>query len=539
MSLRNSSIKRQRGWLVFEAGLAILLSVAAAAVAIKAQSKAQNVRSASTQAEVIQNVAQAANNLVGEFYASYQAGLPVTKNGVTLPCTTASCEAQGEARTPTMTNLRAMGVGLTPNGSLTANYKSLDGANFITSIRRIPAGCELIPDPSNGALNGSTCNVDGMVCVDKPVQLIGAAVGITDDVGLGAMITKIGADGGFSTSYAPTIITGYDNMWQMPNPFAGTPSGIVCVRFGFGSAALSDFLRMHETRDPDFKNNVTIGGNVIVTTGTVGTGTGTSGAGVGCRLGEILNSGAFFSRSAACINRAWVDGVNGEVGVADAAGIPRAQLKDTGEIISKNAAGTVQAGFTYTGAQSFARADVIQTNAGTAGLRQNGEAFGDTLVINTAAAVGGACPTNNALVWGNGSNSLKVLKCVSNVWALTGTVVGGVGGACPTNGQIGETPANVSVICVNNVWQTVTSRMGNWAVSSTLLVGHGNVVTKPLCEGASVPKLIQIPKAINAAALFVNFDAQDNGTSWTILMVDGENNPAYSTSLAQVGCWYN
>ena len=118
----------------------------------------------------------------------------------------------------------------------------------------------------------------------------------------------------------------------------------------------------------------------------------------------------------------------------------------------------------------------------------------------------------------------KFLKCVSNAWALTGTVVGGVGGACPTNGQIGETPANISVICVNNVWQTVTSRMGNWAVSSSLLVGHGNVVAKPLCEGVSAPKLIQIPKAIDASALFVNFDAQDNGTSWTILMIDGENN---------------
>lgn len=170
----------------------------------------------------------------------------------------------------------------------------------------------------------------------------------------------------------------------------------------------------------------------------------------------------------------------------------------TGEIVSKDAGGATKAGFTYTGLNSNAVADNLLNNAGNAGVRANGEAFSGSVVINTSAAPGGVCPTNDAMVWGNGASSLKLLKCVANVWTATGTAIGTIGAACPTNGQLGETAANVSVICVGNTWQTTTSRMGTWAVTSQLLVGHDAIITKPACGSGATPKLIEIPKAIDS-----------------------------------------
>lgn len=518
--------KRQSGFAIESTVLALLILALAAAATYKSALQADMVTMAVIQADSLKNVANAAETLVMEHYDSYQAGLPVTRNGVTLDFGV----APGESMTPTLANLRAMAVGLTP-GSDTGNYKTLVDATYITQIERVPAGCETSPA-------GQTCNIQGMVCMDRPVQELDAPVGETDDLGIGAMLGRIGGDSGTSFAGSAGNIIGAGGAWTRANPFAGTPVGLVCQRFGFGSAAFGRFLRVRDSRNPDFQGSLTVNNNINTTNGTIGTGTGNPG-GTECRLGEILASGAFFSRSVTCIKRAWVDGPAGEIGVADATGQARAQLKDTGELVLRDATGNIKAGFIANGADVDGKADNFTTNNGTAGLRANGETYGKTLVISDTAAVGGACPTNDAMVWGNGLNTLKLLKCVANVWTATGTVVGNIGDACPTNGQIGETPAGVSVICVNNTWMTTTNRMGKWTVKANYLVGHNNNVPKPACDSGGIPKIKQTPKAINASYGYVNFDATDNGPGWTIRIIDGENNPAYSTSMAEVGCWYD
>lgn len=531
--------KPQKGWLLFEAGIAIILSAALAGLTANAVNRASLASAASSQGENIKSVALAAENLVGEFYDSFQAGLPITRNGITLPCAAgAACEAVGQARAPTLDNLRAMALGITPSSNF-GSYKTLSAATYITAIRRVPVNCETVPDPISGALNGSTCNITGLVCMDRPVQPYGAPVGITDDFGIGAMLGKIGADSGTSMPDDPAIITGANDAWSAPNPFAGNPIGIVCVRFGFGSASMRNFLRVNDARNPNFQNDVTVGGNIFSRNGTVGAGTGTA-AGVDCRLGEILNSGAFWSRSATCIRRALVDGAAGEISVADAAGVTRAAILSTGDVVVSDAAGTANGGIFNDGAgNSQVRGTSIQTNAASAGLRANGESFANSIVINSSAVVGAACPTNNATVWGAGANNLRLLKCVANIWLTTGTTVGAVGGACPVNDEIGETSTKTSIICVGGFWQTTTSRIGRWAMSSTEFTGHGTVVTKPTCGSGSTPKMIEVPKLINATYVLQNFDLTDNGPSWTVSMT-GSNagDIAWGTAIAQVGCWY-
>lgn len=422
---------------------------------------------------------------------------------------------------PTVVEMKALNI----LASTYATTISRVGGAPLYRVERLPVGCVAL-----------TCDLSYMVTTSVPLK---NADGTVAEGVLTYATRKIGGMAGYSEFNAPATFSGSGG-WTAPNPNGAIP-GIFAIYTTYSASGEARFLVVNETRDPNFINNVTVGGNIIVPTGTIGTGSGNPG-GAECRLGEILASGAFWSRSATCIKRAWVDGANGEIGVADAAGNTRASMNDTGEIVSRDAIGNIKAGMTYVNiagvTTSKVSADLIETNAGTAGLRPNGEAFSDTVVINTDAVPGAACPTNKAMVWGTGASSLVMLKCVANIWTATGIARGVVGAACPTNGQIGETSTNVSIICVNNIWQTTTSRMGNWVVLSTALVGHGAVLTKPACGSGGAPKIIQVPKAINASALFVNFDAQDNGPSWTILMVDGENNPAYSTSIAELGCFY-
>jgi hypothetical protein len=520
------NLRRQAGFFIESMVIALLIGAIAAALTYKDKHQSDMAGMAVIQADGLKNVANAAETLVMEHYDSYQGGVPVVRNGVTLAFGT----APGEAMTPTLANLRGMALGLTP-GSDFGNYKTLVDATYITRIERIPAGCETSP-------GGQDCNIRGTVCLDRPVQDFGAPAGEFDDFGIGIMLSRIGGDSGSSILGSAGTISGSGGAWSVANPFAGAPAGLVCQRFGFGSAAFGRFLRVRDSRNPDFQGALTVNNSINTTNGTIGAGTGNPGPGE-CRLGEIMNSGQFISRSASCIRRAWVDGANGEIGVADATGTPRAQLRDTGEILSKDSSGTVKAGFTYAGTESQAKADRLETNAGTAGLRPNGETFGNSIVINTDAAPGGACPTNNAMVWGNGANNLKLLKCVANVWQATGTAIGAIGGACTNNGELGETTAKVSIICVGNVWQTTTSRMGKWAVSEQYLVGHGTVVAKPACGSGAIPRIVAIPKLVNATYVLQNFDVVDNGPSWTTNMTGPTAAEiAWALAVAQVGCWY-
>lgn len=418
---------------------------------------------------------------------------------------------------PTVGEMKALNI-------LASTYQttiSRVGGEPLYRVERLPAGCVAL-----------TCDLSYMVTTSVPIN---NADGTVAEGVLTYATRKIGGMAGYSEFTAPGTFTGSGG-WTAANP-NGAIAGIFAMYTTYSASGEARFLVINETRDPNFINNVTVGGNIIVPTGTIGTGTGNPG-GAECRLGEILASGAFWSRSVTCIKRAWVDGANGEVGVADAAGTTRGLLKDTGELVLRDAIGNVKSGFINVGSDSNAQADNFLNNAGNAGVRANGEVFAREFVINTAAVPGAACTTNDAMVWGTGTTSLRLLKCVANLWTATGTTVGDVGVACPTNGEIGETPGKVSIICVGNTWQTTTSRIGSWAVSSQVLVGHTNVVNKPVCGSGAAPRLIQVPKAINATGGYVNFDLQDNGPSWTILMVDGENLPAWSTALAQVGCYY-
>ena len=520
------------GFLMIELSLALLISSLAAGLAFWSAHRADMASQAMMQADQLQNIAQAAETLVMEHYQEYQAGQAIIRNGIRLDFGS----TPGKSLAPTLDQLRGMALGLT-EGSNFGSYKSLQNASYLTQIERIPIGCE-------NTASGSACNISGLVCLDKPVQDLNSnGLNVTNDIdgfGLGKMMGKIGGNAGISLHGSASKITGTGGAWTANNPLSSRPAGIICIRFGFGASAYNQFLRVKDSRDPQFQNNLTAQGNITSINGTIGAGTGSDSSNQQeCRLGEIINSGAFLSRSSHCIKRAWVEGNNGEIGLADNKGNSRVLLKANGEVLSLDESGQNKAGFTYEGLSSIAKADQIINNQANAGLRANGESFANSFVLNKTAIAGTSCPTNNAMVWGASTYHLKLLKCENLIWVLSGATQANVGDACSVNGEIAESPTKVSIICVGNFWQTTTSRMGKFSIMATYLATNGSVINKPACGSGGVAKIMNTPQTLDSRKLFLNFKAQDNGSTWTALITSGDGLAAKGSSLIETGCWYN
>ena len=160
-------------------------------------------------------------------------------------------------------------------------------------------------------------------------------------------------------------------------------------------------------------------------------------------------------------------------------------------------------------------------------------------MIGTSAIAGTSCPTNNAMVWGSSTHHLRLLKCENSIWVASGINQANVGGSCSVNGEIAESPTKVSIICVGNFWQTTTSRMGKFSIMATYLAANGSVINKPACGSGGVAKIMNTPQALDSRKLFLNFRAQDNGSTWTTLITDADGIAAGGSALIETGCWYN
>lgn len=223
---------------------------------------------ARTQADTLGAIRTAAENLVFEHYVDYQEGKPIQRGGVTLTWGS----SPGQALHPTVDQLSRMNVGIDGISDV-GSYKSLTEGGYDITIRRLPAGCEASP-------NGVDCNITGLVCMDRPVRdrLEGTEV---DSLGIGKMLARLGANAGASLLGGTGEIIGNGASWTAPNPIAGAPAGIVCARFGFGVAEYWNFLRVRDSRDPQFMNNVTMRGGVHVqATGSYGDSCPTNGMAV-------------------------------------------------------------------------------------------------------------------------------------------------------------------------------------------------------------------------------------------------------------------
>lgn len=247
-----TSMHRQRGVGVVELSLALIVLSTVIFWGFRTWMQYEDGRRAENQAQVLTQIRDAAETLVFEHYADFQAGLPIERNGVTLDFG----EDVGEMLSPTVEQLNAMAVGL-HNASPSPYYKSLSNGGYVIRIRREPAGCEATP-------NGQECNITGLACFDQTLADPRHPENVVDGRAIGRMLNALGANGGASLDDDGSMIYGFGGAWETDNPVPSQPVGIVCTRFGFGSAGFANFLRVRDTRDPQFQNNVTVGGGVNI-----------------------------------------------------------------------------------------------------------------------------------------------------------------------------------------------------------------------------------------------------------------------------------
>lgn len=231
---------------MLELGLALLISAMAGLAAWQAIQRASEVDLARLQGDAIAGLRSAAHRLVMTNYSAYQAGLAVTRNGVTL----ANGDIAGQSRNPTVGNLRSMDLAV-DSAQATGLYKSLNNANYAVTIERSTT-CAASPASVD-------CQVTGLVCLDQPVRPFNAAAGEVDTFGIGVILARLGGVGGASLIGNANTILAADGTWSKANIYA--TAGIVCARFGWGSEG-DDYLRVSDTRDPSFQGGATISGTL-------------------------------------------------------------------------------------------------------------------------------------------------------------------------------------------------------------------------------------------------------------------------------------
>lgn len=532
---RGPQRRHQTGFGVISALLALVIGSIVAMGTIEGKHAEAQTRSGRLQGDLLNLIKDASNMYAMENYPALQSNLPVSKNGVTL----AAGSGVGQSMSPRVEDLVAMGYLM---AGTSAQASLVDGGMYQIRLRREPAACV-----------GAACNIPGEVFVDRPVWRPGSTE--MNGTAVAALMDRVGGDVLVSLNTNPAQLTAMSGA-SVANPVGGSPSGVVGARVGFGASGFGRFVVLNDPRDPNFQGNLTVAGTVTAPTIIANTSVGAGTGGAGCRLGEILSSGEILSRTAACVRRAWLDGANGQIGVADAAGTTRGLMDgSTGEITSRDATGAVRAGFRYVGPTSEAFADQFTLSSGGAGIRRTGEVYGPSasfqsvtanfasvsgLALNNTVAIGGACVPDAAMGWVMVGGRWTLARCNGGVWdSAGGSVESAVGVACATNGSGAVTAGGEQLICSGGQYVRPADRFGKRIFAESWDVQDGSVVSKPTCvSGSTGAQIFLLAKNEQQASMYVNRYAVDNGGNWSVYFRDGQSNVVSGSFLAKTYCTY-
>lgn len=593
-SFRSSALNarrqtRQRGFLMLEVTLALLLAGVAAGLGIQASLRAQDLASAQSQADALGFVRNAAETLVQEKYLDYQAGNPISRNGVTL----ASGTSSGQSLQPTIVQLKAMSLGI-DQAAEQGFFKSLANATYQINIQRLPVGCAAAPNPVSGVL----CQISGTVCFTAPVRPFGAPANETDGFAIGGMLSRLGGNGGASIEGVEANITGVGGSWSVPNPIAGTPAGIVCARFGFGSSGLASFLRLNDTRDPGFQGGVTVDGltstgvtlqvngsstiagsiNVGGATTVGGTSTFngpanfnapivvTNAGGTACvsilRQGQIdINCNGVLNAKAGTFAGPLGTVRVGDTGTAytvDSTGSVRAQTgfyTAVGSVFGDNTLGIRAASTVFTVQTSLGVDAVAIHDDGRLGARQSlaSQALGlSNPVVAGQACANPATEVPATLVTAAASTVLRamtgggVASCIGGRWtAIAQTAT--PGSACsPDGAQAISMVDGRGLVCRNSFYMQINDLLSNLVWMNSYRVTDGDIVVKPTCGqlGSSVGVALatltgQVESSRNAS---FSRRTNDVGPNWEIVLQDSDvrtlGGAPLVDALLQVYCYY-
>jgi hypothetical protein len=228
-----SFLKRQVGYLLLEAAIAMSLAAGLVTYYMRQQSYDLLEDMAKAHGEQMQRIANATNRYVVDNYTAILNNTPVTGVAVT--------------RRPTVAELSGLGF-------LPAGYGAnppVFGGGYQIELQRVPAAC--VP--------GINCRINGLLMTTAPVlgngqfssQLIGKA------------LQTIGADGG-ATGLGGTpvnTVTGLNNSWTQPVLGGITPAaGLMAVQVGWNDELLNNRFLLRDGTLP-MTGNLDAGNNSI------------------------------------------------------------------------------------------------------------------------------------------------------------------------------------------------------------------------------------------------------------------------------------
>jgi prepilin-type N-terminal cleavage/methylation domain-containing protein len=412
-------------------------------------------------------------------------------------------------------------------------------------------------DRSEGCLNASpsatpisSCVLLPSACLTAPLKVRGI---YRDDLVTQAVMTMQG-HGGRSRVEAPATIRGAS--FSVRNPVNKTPVGILCAANTVDAALYDQFLKFADARDPMFRGDVSIAGDLKVGKGSPDNGV------TACALSEILSSeratsepfpysvGQILSRASNCIRRAWMDGASGIVGVADQAGTTRAILDgSTGNILSydsvgKEIGGLRRAADSVTGTvETQLFADTISNNKGSFSATSAGDVSVKTLVLSSAPydSFGAKCNRTGAMAWINKLGKVVLGRCKeTGTWdSAEGASVADLGAACTPEGSGATSVTGVQLICSGAKYVNLTDRMGSLVPDNSYAAKDGDTVPFPTCfSDAAVPLIFFMVGNESQNIQFVNRYAEISGNGWTIFIRDGDKNPMIGKVIAMTYCSY-
>lgn len=515
---------RTRGFALLELIIAISLASIITMFANARMAREMDETLASGSATYLSTIANAAQQHVLLNFFEYANSLPVA--GVVQPLL------------PTLPELAALG--------------RLNGG--------FPTGASSMPTRQTAAVTinrvncpGPTCQLQILACTTTPVTLGGADVRF--DLA-SSMVMEMGGTGGQSLMGNGTIIRG--PVINAANPYGNT-EGIVCGTGAVDTALFQMFVRMSDTRDPNFQGPVTVAGTttlngpaVINNTLGVGGPTTLNGAttinnnltvtGTTALVGNTSIAGCAAIRAATgragfgCVNPDAVPaGYAGGVSAPDLVANANILASDnpmgftgnnTNYVLATANNGTGQAEVRTSGRIAANR--LVATGAfapgsacnaadvGAIGLRPGGSGLvtcsgGTWRDMNVSAATGDACATEGSSA--NGATGVLLVCMNGSYQAMNSFMSGGEAGtACTTEGRLGidTTANNQTLICRANPatgggvarWLRVQDLTSNLSFVQSIEVTHDSVVTKPACTAGagmtSTPLIQMVPKSFSS-----------------------------------------
>jgi len=541
-----SSRVRQRGNALVYALLAMVVTALVSVSVARAQRVEQKHNAGVAEATILDNLRAAANTAISEQVLALQLGSPLTKFGISVAPVIVGANAIWR---PTIAQIVAMGY-LPPGWAATKS--TLNSAPYLIEFKRMPIGC--VP---------ALCSIEGQIVLSGPIRDTSAA-GQMDNVAIGPILTRIGADSGVSLQTNPNTITGFGNTWSIPNPVAGTPAGVVAIRIGTSSNSNSQFVRINDTRDPTLQGNLTVAGNVSVggTTNFVGATTFNNGvtlknsaininAADGTNCVQILPSGSVNIKCAGELTArtgAFTDGAGNTTSIVPGAITTTGDINVGGNsaIVGKVSGNRLQPTGSYSPGMPCSDSNALASNAINNGLVLcSGGAW---RAIVTQSAVGQACAPTGSFAQQDGA----ALICQNGIYVPLAkfTLTGVAGATCSTIGVIAvDVASSVELMCHANpaggsaIWFRLNDLVSNLQFISSYQVVDQQVIYKSVCGTTAgysgKPSLVIIPSAEGSTNSTFNRYAIDNGPSWTVYLRDSTGTAlAGANAIAMLYCYY-